>query len=280
MRGHRVCVDLGRTRTHVVIPPLFRGLCDDAALFPPGNAPIDTALPQHFGYRGTAFADLVGPFVFPIPRLHELTSVLEPIELSLTAPGGPGTVAAGIEAARRISGVSVVAVEVALPTGTDIDALHSVDAGIDIFVEIPRDERRDVVFDAVDERGYRAKFRTGGVTADLYPSEPELAGSILEATRREIEFKATAGLHHAVRNTAADSGFEQHGYLNVLLAAQAARSGARTPELETILALRDPEILATHVAAIDTERAFLSFGTCSIREPLDDLVSLGLIPPM
>lgn len=268
-----------------MIPRLFRRLCDDAALFPPGNAPVNTAVPQHLGYRDTEFADLVGPFVFPIPRLSELTAPASPIAISLTAPGGPGTIAAGLQAARSIRGVTVVSIEVAMPPhagsgATSIDALRTVDRDIDIYVEIPRDERRDEIFDAVDERGYRAKFRTGGVTADLYPDEAELGAAIHEAARREIPFKATAGLHHAVRNTGHHNGFEQHGYLNVLLAAQTALSGARTSELVKILAIRDPEVVASHVAAIETERAFLSFGTCSIREPLDDLISLGLIPPM
>ncbi|SNS92496.1 hypothetical protein [Rhodococcoides kyotonense] len=262
-----------------MIPALFKGLCDDAALFPPGNAPLDDALPQHVSYRDTAFADLVGPFVFPILRLDELTSVPSPIDVSLTAPGGPDTVAAGIRAAQSIRGVTVVAVEIAVPEGTSLDVLGILDRSIDIYVEIPRGTRRAEIFDVVDERGYRAKFRTGGVTADLYPDEAELAAAIAEAARREIPFKATAGLHHAIRNTAEATGFEQHGYLNVLLAAQAAHSGARARELEQILAIRDPDVVAAHVASIETERAFLSFGTCSIREPLDDLISLGLIPP-
>ncbi|MBY4212529.1 hypothetical protein HQO27_02185 [Rhodococcus fascians] len=272
-------MDVGRTRTDAVIPQIFRGLCDDAALFPPGNAPIDAAVPGHLAYRDSAFADLVGPFVFPIPRLAELKSIPAPLSLSLTAPGGPGTVEAGLAAARAIPGVTVVAVEVTMPTGTDISMLRTVDRDVDIYVEIPRDERRAAVFDAVDERGYRAKFRTGGVTADLYPEVAELAHAIGEATRREIPFKATAGLHHAIRNTDPARGFEQHGYLNVLLAAQAAHSGARKTELESILEIRDPGVIARLVGGIEAERVFLSFGTCSIHEPLADLMSLGLIPP-
>ena len=30
---------------------LLTGLCDDAALFPPGNAPLEQALPAHAGHR-------------------------------------------------------------------------------------------------------------------------------------------------------------------------------------------------------------------------------------
>nr|QGW61363.1 hypothetical protein ICEMyc226_00331 [Mycolicibacterium sp.] len=269
---------MGRTGTKAVIPRLFHRLCDDAALFPPGNAPIDLALPQHLSYRTSAFADLVGPFVFPIPRLAELTAIPAQLDLSLTAPGGPASVEAGLAAAQAIPGVTVVAVEVAMPEGTDLTALATVAPDIDIYVEIPRDQRREVLLDLVSERGYRAKFRTGGITADLYPDEAELAAAISQAARREVPFKATAGLHHAVRHTDPDNGLEQHGYLNVLLAGQAAHSGARETELETILAIREPAVITRLVAAIETERAFLSFGTCSVREPLDDLISLGLIP--
>lgn len=263
-----------------MIPALFRGLCDDAALFPPGNTSLSSAVTQHIQYRNSEFSGLVGSFVLPIPRLPELASGPAPLRVSLTAPGGPDTVAEGVRLARAIAGVTVVAVEVTVVEGTSIEALRTVDQDIDIYVEIPRDERRRAVLDAVDERGYHAKFRTGGVTADLYPDEAELAASIYEAARREVSFKATAGLHQAVRNTHPDSGFEQHGYLNILLAAQAARSGARANELATILAMRNPETVAALVSAIETERAFISFGTCSIDEPLDDLMSLGLIPPV
>ena len=278
MRGHRVRVDVGRPGAEPMIPKFFHRLCDDAAAFPPGNAPLDGAAAQHLEYRASSFADLVGPLVVPMDRVHELVLGAR-MEVALTAPAGPGSVEAGLRAADRTAGVTVVAVEVAVPDGTNIDALRNITQDIDIYVEIPRDSRRDDIFDAVDEFGYRAKFRTGGVTADEYPDEWELAALIYEAAQREVHFKATAGLHHAARNTDPHNGFEQHGFLNVILAAQAANSGARVAELEKILAIRDADVLAGLVAGIEGQRAFASFGTCSIREPLDDLVRLGLVPP-
>ena len=261
-----------------MIPPFFRRLCDDSAVFPPGNAPLDVAVRQHLEYRASTFAELVGPLVVPIDRVTELELGTR-MQVSLTAPHGPGTVEAGLRAADRTAGVTVVAIEVEVPDGTDIDALRAITQEIDIYVEIPRDSRRDHIFDAVDERGYRALFRTGGLTADMQPNEHELASEIYEAAKREIHFKAVAGLHHAARNTDPYNGFEQHGFLNVILAAEAAHSGARVGELEKILAIRDEEVLAGIVAGVEGERAFASFGTSSVRGPLDDLVRLGLVPP-
>ena len=85
-------------------------------------------------------------------------------------------------------------------------------------MEVPRDERRGDVIAALADTGLRAKFRTGGTTADAYPDERELADAIHQSLTHDVPFKATAGLHHAVRNTDTATGFEQHGFLNVIAA--------------------------------------------------------------
>ena len=51
---------------------LFDGMFDDAALFPPGDAPMAAAVPAHRELRDR-LGSLVGPFVVPAPRLDELT---------------------------------------------------------------------------------------------------------------------------------------------------------------------------------------------------------------
>ncbi|MBV9821583.1 MAG: hypothetical protein JO144_05015, partial [Actinobacteria bacterium] len=58
------------------IPPLFRHLFDDAALFPPGNAAMPAAVGGHDGYRHDWYADLVARFVCPAGRLTELDRAL------------------------------------------------------------------------------------------------------------------------------------------------------------------------------------------------------------
>ena len=63
--------------------------------------------------------------------------------------------------------------------------------------------------DAVAELGLRAKVRCGGA---VVPSDAELAGFVRGCRERGLVFKATAGLHHAVRSNG------EHGFLNLLAA--------------------------------------------------------------
>ncbi|MDH6676929.1 hypothetical protein M2284_001127 [Rhodococcus sp. LBL1] len=279
----------------VTISPLLTGLCDDAALFPPGNAPMDAAVPAHLAHERTDHAALVGPFVFPAPRLGELPAIVADqdgaLELSLTVPGGTDAVPAALEQLRAIDGVKLVAMEIAVPEGLTPDALFaaldeiaSAAPGVDIFVEVPRDDRRPEILARLAGTAFAAKFRTGGVVAAAYPDEAELAAAIHTVVGAGVRFKATAGLHHAVRNTDPDTGFEQHGFLNVMLAAHRAADGASVDEIAATLADRDGWSLAADLDGLSTEAVdalranFLSFGTCSISDPLTELVGLGLVP--
>ncbi|MGW4477806.1 hypothetical protein [Rhodococcus triatomae] len=280
------------------ISPLLTGLCDDAALFPPGNAALESAVPAHFAHEDSEHADLVGPFVFPETRLAELPPVLadrgdRTLPLSLTVPGGTDSVPQALEKVRAIDGVRLVALEIAVPIDQSVPDLFaalreisSAAPGVDIYVEVPRDGRRSDILAALPAAGYRAKFRTGGVVADAYPDEAELAAAIEIAVSRNVPFKATAGLHHAVRNTDPETGFEQHGFLNLMLATHLAGTGAGTDAVAAALADRDGARLADTLGALPAEAVaalrdrFRSYGTCSIGDPLTDLTALGLVPDL
>lgn len=279
----------------VTISPLLTGLCDDAALFPPGNAPMDIAVPAHLAHERSDHAALVGPFVFPAPRLGELPAIVAAqdgvLELSLTVPAGTDAVPAALEQLRAIDAVTLVAMEIGVPEGQTPDELFtalgeiaSATPGVEIFVEVPRDDRRPAILAGLAGTPYSAKFRTGGIVATAYPDEAELAAAIHTVATSGVRFKATAGLHHAIRNTDPDTGFEQHGFLNVMLATHRAADGASVEEIAATLADRDGTSLAGALAglsaeAVDALRAnFRSFGTCSISDPLTELVGLGLVP--
>ena len=269
---------------------LFDRLFDDAALFPPGDAPMAAAVPAHRQLRAH-LGELTGPLVMPAARLDELTTHLSlgpPIGVSLIAATRELSAAAALVDAHP--GLTLAAVEI--PGATDAAAAqravrtlrHSVPDGVPVAVELPRTSALTAVLDVLADSGHRAKLRTGGLRAELFPSPQELATSLSACVQRGVAFKCTAGLHRAVRHTDGPTGFQHHGFLNVLVAVCALTDGAPTAVAAEHLLQTDADDLVTAVRAWTPERAgrvratFTSFGTCSVTEPVDDLIALGLLP--
>jgi hypothetical protein len=274
----------------VVPRTLFTGLVDDAALFPPGNAPMDQALKEHAAVRPTSRSDLVGPFLCPASRLTELRAHLpadESIRLSLVFDvDGDGAHAAlrscGADDTIELVGVEASAERLgadATTVGGNLSRLP----GVTGYLEVPRTAFDDTL-DLVGASGWHAaKYRTGGTTAEAFPTELELAAFLVAVTLRRLPFKLTAGLHHAVRGSDAASGVEQHGVLNVLVATRVAQSGGSTEDVAAVLAQRSAPALVEFVSAWDEQTcagvraAFRSFGCCGVHDPLDELGALGLL---
>ena len=289
------------------IPPLFTRLVDDAALFPPARLPLPEALAAHRTHDRAWYSTLVGPFLCSDANLPDLCTALgdSPVPLppdgaagvwdlpvGLIITGGAGAIGPAVTWAARADRVQIAAVEVLvrdeppLARGVARIALAVDHAGVaddvPVFVEIPRTGDWESALDAVAEAGYNAKLRTGGVVAEAFPSEREVAGFVLACLDREVPFKCTAGLHRAVRHTSAD-GFEQLGFLNLLLATRAGLDGCRAGDLADLLTERDTAAVVEQVRALDDAAAAScrrwcrSFGSCSVSEPLDDLVRLGFL---
>jgi hypothetical protein len=270
--------------------PVLAGLFDDAAVFPPGSLPLEQAVPAHVRHTRSAHAELVGAFVLTardIARLAELTAALPEHSFGLSVTVALPDVSHALAAARRIPAVRLVGLEVAVPDGVGADTVvpalaESIDddTGLTVYVEVPRDARREPLLAALAGTPYLAKLRTGGVRADLYPDECELAATVLAAVRAGVAFKATAGLHHALRTTDPETGFEQHGFLNLLVATDAAVRGAEEEELVQLLADRDGDRIAARVRGLSprVRDLFRSFGTCSVAEPAAESAALGLLP--
>jgi len=251
----------------VTVPLLF----DDAAIFPPGNLPLADAVTAHHAHREASYADLVGPLVVSLADLPGLVGA-GPLDIAVVVPDAAAAVIA-IARARALDGIRLVALEV---TDPDVEALRASigdPEDITVYVELPRDERRHPLIEALVGTRYRAKLRTGGTRADLYPDESELAAAVVALATAKVPFKATAGLHHALRNTDPETGFEQHGFLNLLVATEAALRGASVAEVAAVLAERDVRQLQP--AAGDS--LLRSIGTCSVDEPVAELTGLGLL---
>ncbi|MFB9801433.1 hypothetical protein [Streptomonospora salina] len=281
---------------------MYAALLDDAALFPPGDAPMDAAVAAHLRYRAGPQSPMTGPFIVPAGRIPELGRALArrpgaALRVSVTVPDGPDGVGPALEAARARPAIEAVAVEVAAHRGDDDaqTAANTARAAAALeehlpartagFVELPRgtDPRRSL--DALSGTAQLAKLRTGGTRADAFPSEAELAAALGAAARRGRALKCTAGMHRALRHTDTATGFEHHGFLNVLLAVHAALQGADDAEAAAVLSMRDGARAAAAAAELSGDAAsavralFTSFGTCSVLEPLEDLVALGRISP-
>jgi hypothetical protein len=262
-------------------------LIDDAAIFPPGNAPFDEAVTAYIARTDDDGAGLVGSFVLRDTDLPRLRGSLLP--LSIVCTGGAGQLAGPTEFVRRTN-PAIVGMEIAVrdlddPAGNVrriVAATDELETEWPIFVELPQTEADHGWLAAADmaaEAGLRLKFRTGGLDASAFPSAAALASWIDAALDRETPFKCTAGLHHAVRHTGDDS-FEHHGFVNVLVATRVLFDGAGADEAVVLLEQRDATALVEAAGELDlagARRWFTSFGSCSIAEPLADLKALGLL---
>lgn len=258
---------------------LFEKLFDDAAIFPPGNAVLTDAVESHRAWRHSAQQSFVGPFICSAPRLAALGALSPDFPVSVTASEVP----AGVLAAARHGGIDIVSVELPYDEAAWDDLVTAADVA-PIYVEVPLGAfTADLAVRLVSAR-LRLKLRTGGTTAELFPPSAELADGIVTAARTQLSFKLTAGLHNALRHRDPRTGFEHHGFANILAATAAAEQSAERADVAAILEATDAVRITSLLRALsDSEvetvrHRFLSFGTCSIQEPLDDLVALGLLP--
>jgi hypothetical protein len=239
---------------------VFDRLIDHAALFPPASMSLNDALDEDRAARASEAAALINRFVVPAAKLAELPADGTPLSVVLSSPDDVGLV----------TGEAVQAVELPLaaPQPRPAELLAAYRAleplGVEIYFELVFDEswRNDVpaAIGAIAALGARVKLRCGGAYT---PSVEQVALVIAACREAGAPFKCTAGLHHAVRRG------DEHGFLNILAATTAPNA-----RLEDVLAEED-------AAALDLDapdrNLFTSFGSCSWREPVDDLEALGLL---
>ncbi|MGN6576197.1 MAG: hypothetical protein ACTHKG_10940, partial [Nocardioides sp.] len=249
------------------MPSWLTGLVDDAAVFPPGDLPLPQAVAEHRAHEASAYAGLVGPLVVGDQALPELAGATDPLPVSVVVSGGAGSLEGAVRWAARSGALELRSVEIALrddATGaiehnarrilTAVDQLASsgeLDDEVPVYVEPPRlygSPPTPGWLGALDEiaaAGHRLKFRTGGLDADAFPAAHELAACLEAALDREAPCKCTAGLHHAVRHRAEDTGFEHHGCLNVRLATRATLDSAAVADVAALLETTDPDAVVS-----------------------------------
>jgi len=283
---------------------LLADIVDYAGLFPPASLDMATAVRNYLAYRGETTSWMLGRFVVPVARLDELRSELvrHPVSerVSISATAG-GDVEADIETARAFNRatIGIARVEVIEARFSTAEAIErggrAARREFDLFAEIPADPDPEALVAAISRVGCAAKIRTGGTTPDAFPSASIVVRFIRRCLEAGIRFKATAGLHHPLRaeypltyEVAAPRGV-MFGYLNVFVAAALMRHGLTDAEAERVLSERDRDAFDItgdriawegHTLTADDLRRVrdevaVSFGSCSFREPVDELHAIS-----
>jgi hypothetical protein len=235
---------------------LLGALIDHAPLFPPASLALDEALRDHRRARSSPEAWIVARFVAPASRLADLADPSLRLTVVVDAP---------IDPAQLDDRVEAVEGPVAAP---DLAAFRR-----QAFAELSLDGDMDDRLAELAAAGIGAKVRCG-------PNPPpiELLAAFVRACREHgIPFKATAGLHHAVRTT------EQHGFLNLLAAATFGEEERALEETDAAafridgrFSWRDRDAAPEEIQHV-RRTLFTTFGSCSFDEPVDDLKALGLL---
>jgi hypothetical protein len=198
--------------------------------------------------------------------------------------------------AERHPEIDLAAFETPADSTETIERLRAlVPAAQEIYFELPIEATNLSALLAVIARNDAcAKVRTGGLEAKSFPSPDALLTFLTACAEARAPWKATAGLHHAIRG-AAPLTYEPNspcatmfGYLNVFLAATALWAGRPQSEALALLSGErrgdlkiEDDAITWHGARLtaseiaDSRRNFCrSIGSCSFTEPVEEIRAL------
>ena len=288
--------------TSAPLRALLAGSIDYAGLFPPAALPLAAVCANYTGDSTSAESWALGRLVVPARRLRELRELQPPGSTPWRVAALIGDDLAGdVATIREINASGTISIETAESHTPSISAVGAAARALDgvcaSYAEIPVVDDPAPLVDAIAAAGARAKIRTGGVTRDAFPTAVQVARFIRCCSARSVAFKATAGLHHPMRgeyrltydsNAACGTMF---GFLNLFAAAVLAQIDDTDASVVAVLEERDPaslhfdqdgirwrgHFLPTPVVAAARDVSVTSFGSCSFREPIDDLRQIGLL---
>jgi hypothetical protein len=297
---------------------LLSGLIDYAGLFPPAALDMSTATRKYAEYRESEYRWALGRFVVPIARLGEFEKAAEGILPDggwegdyfwrLSALGG-GDLSSDLnriaefnqkhatsDSSEGAAIIDTIEIKAARPADVE-DAMKLTPAKLTPYFEIPIGDDPTELIKSIAEIEARAKVRTGGVTADAFPSSFDLARFIKICAEEDAPFKATAGLHHPLRSVnrltyaPGSASAMMHGFLNVFLAAAFAQSGMDVDRLVELLEEKSPQAFQFDSGGVTWRDEMIvrgqlrnsrnllaiAFGSCSFEEPIEDLKKIGLL---
>lgn len=287
---------------------LLAGLIDYAGLFPPAGLDMRTTAENYSRYLRDPYSASLGRLVVPATRLGELDAVASDLfprdgaawRIAALMGQSPSDDAAVIlrfncahwEGSER-GHVIVDTVEARIDSAGDAVALRAMLPNFyTMYAELPQDARIGSSIAALKAAGVRAKLRTGGVTADAFPEAMSVLDFLSACVERELPFKLTAGLHHAVSgdypltHEAGSEHARMFGFLNGFLAAAALVAGCDTDVVRAIIeetdarafsiaddgiSWRDVTLTDDHLRS--ARRLAVSFGSCSFLEPVTEITA-------
>jgi hypothetical protein len=296
---------------------LLENSIDYAGMFPPCSLALEPALQNQAEYVRSPDAWMLGAFVLSIEQFDaakQLLSLFDPQHPLCVAALGPrtedalafGQAFAKTDAAIRsllrhnIDLVSISHLEMLLPRDVDLALLKaagSILGNLPVFWEAPPDRAAQTIAliaeynSDTDLATFGYKLRTGGVTADAFPTSAQIARALVAPATHQVPIKFTAGLHHPLRQYRDEVRARMHGFLNMLGAAVLAAEHQWDAHQAAIM-LEDEnadsftfsdDFFAWREWKIDIERLqyrrrfVTSFGSCSFDEPREDLHALNLL---
>jgi hypothetical protein len=302
---------------------LLTGLIDYAGLFPPASLDMTSAVTEYRAQLAGDQSFILGRFIVPASRLDELEKAIGTLpgestaslsltdrarnrwQVSVIADREPVQVAVMIADfnSRQQNSSSLIAatcdaVEVQVKSADAITvALDTFPDSVELFLEIPLDSGSPELIECLRGTRAAAKIRTGGVVPGAIPPASEVVRFIRACWERDVPFKATAGLHHAIRG-AYPLTYESDaptatlfGYLNIFLAAAFLAGGADEDDVVSILEETDASafdfddkgvtwrghtLTAEDIGNVRRDVA-ISFGSCSFSEPVGEAKAIGLL---
>ena len=268
---------------------------------------MHAAVERYARHRRESDQWALGRFVVPASRLEELAAARgndpDTWRLSVLLGDDAGADIAAATASARASMGRVIAdsAEIRVARGDAPDRMTRLHAivphDVQLFIEIEPAEGLDDRLRAIAAAGAHAKIRTGGITAEMFPSPANVVAFLRGCLRHGLSFKATAGLHHPVRSRfrltyQPDAPLAtMYGFLNLFVAAAFLHAGADDDRVLAILTSEEPHAfsftdsaarwadaeLSLHQIVSARERFALSFGSCSFEEPMRELRDLALL---
>ncbi|PXY32744.1 hypothetical protein BAY60_05540 [Prauserella muralis] len=250
------------------------------------------ALKAHFEIRAGEHAGVLGVFLCQASRLPEMITELikirpkQPLPMSLIIDTGLGGVPKAISIVEsRNELLDLRMVEMPAPSDVDEVWLERVSEFVPEDVVRVVEPRRGVGWldgvRKVIEHGSWPKIRCGGLSKENFPSVDEVADFLsVVSSATGASFKATNSLHRAVRHTDPDTGFEHHGFLNLLVASARCLAGG---DVRAALSSTDGAALAAEARGLSAPAAkavrslFASYASATFDEPIADLEGLGLL---